>query len=353
MAGLVQKISFSSTYALLMVLSALCSAAVGNDRPISLALENDYLRMEVTPDFGGRVLSFSLKDHPNILKLGEPVTTQPEPRVNARAEAIGYLGHTVWVGPQSEWWTHQTLNPERKTAEANWPPDPFLVLARNEVVQSAASGVLLQGVPSPISGLQLRKTFNLIEDTNNGVELTVQASNIRNEAVAWDLWFNTRMEPSTRVYVPVASMKDVRVEHWESEIYGPLKYSWIDGLFSLDLVEPPKPKSGRHGKAFIQPSAGWMSGFSKGQLLIITFPLQPREKIHPEQGQVELYLNYLPKSDSAGLLEMEVHSSYQKLAPGELMEAREFWYLFSYGGPDDKAAQMEFLKEQIEKLRLD
>jgi hypothetical protein len=57
-------------------------------------------------------------------------------------------------------------------------------------------------------------------------------------------------------------------------------------------------------------------------LFIIEFDLQPRWAIHPDHGQVELYLDSNPDS---GLLELEVHSPYRTLAPGDRLAARERW----------------------------
>ncbi len=97
-----------------------------------------------------------------------------------------------------------------------------------------------------------------------------------------------------------------------------------------------KPASTRHGrrwaisistdsamrvqaKAFIQPSAGWLAAFSEDQVFVIEFPLHPRAIIHPDQGQVELYIDRDPTAPEAGLLELEVHVPYHTLAPGERM----------------------------------
>ena len=66
----------------------------------------------------------------------------------------------------------------------------------------------------------------------------------------------------------------------------------------------------RRGKVFLQPSAGWMAGFAGDQLFIIRFPQQERALIHPEQGQVELYLDDAPGSE--GLLAGRVYWSGYK-----------------------------------------
>ena len=64
--------------------------------------------------------------------------------------------------------------------------------------------------------------------------------------------------------------------------------------------------------------------------------------IHPQQGQVELYLDH-GADIAAGLLEMEVHAPYRTLAPGEAMQARERWTVLPYDGADTPQAHLAFL----------
>jgi hypothetical protein len=318
----------------------------------TVRLENELIALEVTPELGGRGLAFSLKGHPNLLKTGEPVVTRPKPKVSATADDIGYLGHDVWVGPQSQWWMQQDANPVRRKARVNWPPDPFLAFADTRIVERTPSRLVLEGVDSPISGVRLRKTFQLSAARVDAVEIRVTARNIRNTDIAWDLWFNTRTPSYTRVYVPVNGDDEVRMQPSTEPTIGPLLPRVEHGLFSLDRAMLPEGVSARRGKVLIQPSAGWMAGFSGGQLFLIQFPHQPRSRIHPEQGQVELYLD--DRADAAaGLLEMEVHAPYRILKPNEEMEAVEWWTVMPYDGPDTREAQVAFLCEEVaERMEL-
>lgn len=312
-------------------------------------LENSLLRVELTADIGGRVLAVHLRDHDNLLKVGAAIKQQPNPVVSVEADNIDYLGHETWVGPQNAWWTQQDLNPKRKAAKAWWPPDPYLVVANNQVVEKSSRHMVMQTPASPVSGVELRKTFAL-DERENIVNLKIEGKNIREEAVSWDLWFNTRVHQDTQVYVPVASDADVRVQDFVTDGYASPTYTLKEGVLVLELRAPPEGKTSRHGKLFIQPSEGWLAGFRAGQLLLIRFPLQPLKNIHPEQGQVELYHHYRPKNSEAGVLEMEVHSAYRTLAPGESMTATEQWILLPYTGPDTHEARVIFLREQLDRL---
>jgi len=315
-------------------------------------LESGLLTLQLTPDIGGRILAVNLAGKTNFLRLGEPVISNPQPVVNADAENIGYLGHEMWVGPQSQWWTQQKVNAKRAAEKAIWPPDPFLILAKNNILEQTANKLVLQSPASPVSGLQLTKTYQLDMKEKNVVQLNVTAKNIRTEMVAWDIWFNTRAYSNTHVYVPVATEQDVVIKNIEDSTHAPLVAQVQDGLFTLNMVPITDDKIARRGKVLIQPSQGWIAGFHADQLLVIRFARQEKSVIHPEQGQVELYSEYLPNNLSEGLLEMEVHAPYKKLAPGETMRAEESWKILEYKGPNTREAQIAFLRKYARVLSI-
>ncbi|HTF98579.1 MAG TPA: DUF4380 domain-containing protein [Cellvibrio sp.] len=307
-------------------------------------LSNEAISVEITPDIGGRLLSAHLLNKPNILKIGDAVITNPDPVVSVDANNIGYLGHEIWVGPQSQWWQQQSVNEKRRAAKAVWPPDPFLILGKNETQKKTSREIILQSPQSPVSGVSVRKTYSLVEKNSNQIKLQVDATNIRESNVAWDIWFNTRVPHQTHIYVPVASMADVRVEHFSDETYDGLTHSFSNGFFALENANS-KNKDGRKGKVFIQPSQGWMAAFRDDQLLIIQFKLQPKSAIHPEQGQIELYQEFLHEDPGQGLLELEVHAPYTVLQPGSTMMASEVWTILPYPGASNPIAHHAFLQQ--------
>ena len=313
-----------------------------------IPLANDTVALEVTPDIGGRILSAGLVGKPNFLRIGDAVVSEPHPDVTPTSNNVSYFGHETWVGPQSQWWVHQLLNDERRQAKAVWPPDPFLILAKNAVQETSAQHIVLQSPNSPISGVAMQKTFSLVDGKPNQIRLDVSAQNIRDSNVAWDIWFNSRVPHSTYVYVPVASMNDVRVEDFTDATYGPLEHSFNNGIFALKN-HSPTTHQGRKGKVFVQPKHGWMAAFNEQQLLIIQFTLQPKNSIHPEQGQIELYQEFLNSSLDEGLLELEVHAPYKKLKPRESMSASETWTLLPYTGEQTPEAHTAFLHQLAAK----
>jgi len=316
-----------------------------------LILENSHVSLAVSPQMGGRVLELSLNGKPNILSVGDAVALNPEPEVTASADNIGYLGHTVWLGPQSEWWKHQQVNSTRRDAAAAWPPDPWLVQSKNTVVGHSERLVEFAGVSSPVSGVQLNKRFSLDPLHPSRVKVAAEVINIREtENVSWDIWFNTRVNAATNVYVPVDGESSLRKQTPFSDSASPLTYAIKDNVFTLLTPPPEAGKNERSGKFFIQPSQGWLAAFNDDQLLIIQFPLLDKSLIHPEQGHIELYMRYTGDKPEQGLLELEVHAAYKTLQPGKRMVAEETWILLPYLGGNDEASRLSFLQREIIRL---
>lgn len=337
---------------LILVLTGIFLTAMADAKVHTFQLTNDVIQADITPDIGGRVLSFSLVNKPNFLKVGDAVATNPNPRVSSKSDAIAYLGHEMWVGPQSQWWSQQTVNKSRAAEKAEWPPDPYLALAKNKMIEKSSKKIVLESPESPVSGLIMTKSFSLVSSNKNSIELNTTAKNIRKKSVSWDVWFNTRVSAATQVYVPVASEKDVRIKMFEDTVQDAFVPSIEEKILSLDLAATGSKKNAGKVKLTIQPTAGWLAGFQNEQVFIIQFSYQPLLAIHPEQGQVELYYDYLPHKLQDGVIEMEVHTPYQKLVPGEQMSGKELWTILPYFGAPTRDAQVAFLREQSKLLGL-
>jgi len=328
------------------------SSVITHAQVQKIILNNGTVQAEITPDIGGRLLSFSLVKKNNLLNVGEAIISNPHPAIDVESPYVGYLGHEIWAGPQSQWWAHQTLSPKRAAEKAMWPPDPYVTLAKNNILEKSSHTVVLQSPGSPISGLQFTKRYSLIKNKKNSLELNVSARNIRREGVAWDVWFNTRTDANTQLYIPVADVKDVREVPFDSDLNDPLAYTLTYGIFKLDVTTHPVEKNKRKGKVLIQPSHGWMASYRGDQLFIIQFEHQPQSAIHPEQGQIELYGDFNINKLEEGFLELEVHAPYRTLAENQTMSARELWTVLQYTGESTSEAQLAFLREKAASLGL-
>lgn len=336
------------SFALCTILSATSTQA----QVQKITLSNGTIDAEITPDIGGRVLSFAVKNQPNFLLLADLSTKDTRPVVSADANNISYFGHEVWVGPQSEWWIHQKANPKRATDKAAWPPDPYLILAKNTVLEQSQEKVILKSPESIVTGVQLIKAYALLAERKNSLKLQVRATNIRKEDIAWDIWFNTRVHSNSLVYVPVANATDVQKGTMRGAVNTALSYTFSDGILSLNMTAPPPGEASSRGKLMIQPSQGWMASFYDKQVFIVQFPHQPQSAIHPEQGQIELYNEYNPNNADDGVLEMEVHAPYKHLAPKEFMIAEETWTILEYKGAATRNAHLAFLRMHAAELGL-
>jgi hypothetical protein len=128
---------------------------------------------------------FGHPDEPNFLKADEEVWqphTWPD-SVLIDMPFKGYQGMVTWLGPQSHWWIHQGLMPERKAAKAVWLPDPYLIYGGFQVVYLTDSSVILSGPPSPISGVVMKEEYWLKENT---LQMTIEIENVSNDTLGWD-----------------------------------------------------------------------------------------------------------------------------------------------------------------------
>ena len=82
-------------------------------------------------------------------------------------------------------------------------------------------------------------------------------------------------------------------------------------------------------------------------MIIMNFDKVEKERIHPEQGFVEVYRLVTP-GGKEDLLELEHHSAYQEMEPGASMVMTERWTFHSFAGPRDTRAILSAY-ERIEK----
>lgn len=333
---------------LIIVLGMFCYCQK-NESPASnvIYLQNEKVIVGVLPDIGGRVVVLKTPGHRNIFKSDSTQWNEPaseRPNADAFADFKEYNGHIIWLGPQSGWWSQQDANPRRRDARANWPPDPYLIYGSYEITEQTDTSIVMVSPQSEVSGVILIKNIQLNPD--GSVLFTVTAQNIRNTPVSWDLWFNTRLEGNTRCYVPLSDENNLRLETAVDARKDTMAHRLVSGYFSFSPEDPPVDKMLRAAKAYIYPDAGFIAAFSERQMLVIDFEKFPGETIHPEQALVEIY-NRTATDVRLNLLELEYHSAYTQLAPGESMTVSEIWRVVPYSGDDIPEAQIAFLNDYL------
>jgi hypothetical protein len=308
-----------------------------------IKISDGNIEVGVIPGLGGVVALLHIVGKPNVLKFDAGILRDPPPargHFGPNYPWRAYNGHIVWLGPQSEWWAHQDASPRKRRERAAWPPDPYINCGRYEVVGRDAAAVTMRGPASRFSGVRLVKSVKI---KNGKAVFSVSAENVRDEAVSWDLWLNTRVDGYARCYAPAASVKNIRVDAPSGDGGDePALFSHGGGYCSAEPLRPSKGKERRWGKAFIQAGKGMMAAFAASQALIIRFKRHAPALLHPEQALVEFY-NITTRDRKDALTELEYHAPYKTLAPGETMEARQTWELRPFKRDPSHAECVEFL----------
>ncbi|MCD8483312.1 MAG: DUF4380 domain-containing protein [Verrucomicrobia bacterium] len=139
------------------VLQACAAESAGTEHLI--VLRSGDLEVGILADFGGKLVWVSKAGSANFLRENRahwlPAAWPESVHVNFRRAA--FYGTTHWLAPQEHWWQQQDLIPERQGDD--WPPDPFLEFGRYQILERTTSAVTIISPPSPVSGVQMKKTF--------------------------------------------------------------------------------------------------------------------------------------------------------------------------------------------------
>ncbi len=311
-----------------------------------ITISNNSISIKVLPEVGGRIVSVQKRHGENILKsdpsLWNYEFSMPIERM-IQDKIIPFNGHIVWVGPQSEWWKHQNIIKEKRNKSSNWPPDPYLIYGKSEILELQKNYIKTISPKSKYTGVQLIKE---VEIRKNGIViLKVEAKNIRKEKIAWDLWFNTRMDGFSKVYVPIENKRDVRLQYNEQAKIEKMPYTIEDGFFFFNTKSPSKGINKIEGKAFIYPNVGKMFAFVNSAMFIINFARYKRKLVHPEHGLVEIY-NCVSKNGDA-LIELEYHTQHKIIGPNEKIYGYETWEIIDYKNSNTKKEHINFIKQYL------
>jgi Domain of unknown function (DUF4380) len=333
----------SSAMLVLLGLAALGRAASpGPAEKMRIDLTGGDLVVSVVPSLGGRVVGLRAEGGPNLIAWDEHWESEPSPIPALETPFAPWNGRVIWVGPQSAWWADQDLSSERKAARPGWPPDPFHETARYEVLERTATRIVMRGPASPITGLELTETVEIVGPEK--VRFVAVATNRRATSVAWDLWPNTRVRPEGWPYVLLATGSAPRIDGPRQPTALTYPHRIVDGYLTLPPgVRPEAPVQQLHAKVFLTPATGEIAFFLGRQLLRLQADLVPPEKLHPEQTFVELYRG--ASGDAASdILELEMHGPYVRLGPGEKVSFEQTAEIQGYDGAPEPEKHVAFLR---------
>lgn len=327
-----------------ILIAILCVDCKENKKGSLIILSNDNVEVGILPEVGGRVVLLRIPGYKNILKADEHLWVNPEkhkPKISAFSDFKAFNGHIVWVGPQSDWWTYQDINKVRRDNKADWPPDPYLIYGSYDIITKEDDYIKMIGPASPVSGIRLIN--EILIESRGAVKFTATAENIRNGKISLDLWMNTRLDGFAKGYVPINENGILELVKSESETSEVTPYRIEENYFYFNPSIPQHPRCEQVQEVHLDPMSGFIAGFSERQVLIIRFEKLNKQLIHPEHGQVELY-NFVNEKGDDALLELEVHSAYQTLLPGETMFFTETWELTPYNGDTNTNNQIKYLQ---------
>lgn len=312
------------------------------DRPElpPIMLSRAGVEVGIAPRLAGRIVLARRHGGPNAL-LADPATCDPEerpPELVPGWDFKPYNGHIVWIGPQREWWMHQDVAADKRERKDNWAPDPWGEYASYRVDARSAAAATCVGPASPVTGLQLTKEVRI--EADGSIRVGVTARNTRATPVRWDLWSNTRVPGTHRVFVAVDRASRVRVERSSSTPWTQtgLADEVVDGWFTFRADEPiPADKTARVAKAFLVPRQGLIAACGDGQVFVKRFSVTAAERVAPDHSPVEIF-QLVSRDAAANLLELEAHGPYTTLEPGATMSFEETWTLADAGGATDAKA---------------
>ena len=145
----------------LLLLLVVCAVALHlNAAPTTLVLENDALRAEVVPEWGGRLMFFGRLGGKNALWTN---TAAAANTVDENGEEVwkNVGGEKTWVGGMGLW-----KGFKNETDAKGWPPPAWFDSAPLEVVRANATNVLLRS-SAHTSGdwtVTLEREFTLLAD---------------------------------------------------------------------------------------------------------------------------------------------------------------------------------------------
>jgi hypothetical protein len=327
-----------------VLLGAFAAGGAAAEKPMgSIQLTNGTLVVGVEPALGGRVVDLRVAGGDNLLDADPKLLRPPFPPPAIDTPFRPWNGRIVWAGPQTGFWSQQDMKPDRKKDKAIWPPDPFNETGRFEVVERTPTSLRLRGATSPVTGLAFEHELEITGERR--VRMKTTATNGREAPVSWDLWPNTRVRTDAYPYVPLDPLQMLRMD-------GPSGKDEGVGLYPTESragwlgVPPGRKPEGEYkrlwAKAYVRPARGLIACFVGKQLLLITAPVVPKERLHPEQAFIEIYRAVGRGTD---ILELEMHGPHETLAPGASMSFEQVFEVLEYGGAADDDAHRARLAE--------
>lgn len=235
------------------------------------------IALTVDPTVGGRITSLRVRD--------QEMLTGPE-------QHPLYYGSTLWLSPQHRWW------PEPPAIDT----DPYLV-------QSADNPLTLISRVDTSLRLQMKKSFRAVAE-DSSLSITYTVVNRADTAQSLALWEVTRMKKDCEIILALDTSRARNRSFPEHP-----RWSVEDSLYRTSVSRTDTVAQ----KSFYN-ATGWLIYSRDSSLLLKQFPNLSFDQLPPRQNEVELYI------DDSAYVEVEEHSAYQSIAPGDSLHWTVRWY---------------------------
>jgi hypothetical protein len=313
----------------------------------SYRLSNDLVELHIVPDIGGRVIQFSLANHP-FLFVNQELAGHIFPAEENGAAKDGwknYGGSKLWPAPQG--WGRNDRWPG--------PPDPVLDGGRysGRIIPDQAdpategAAVELISPPDPRTGVQLSRTVRLFA-AGTQVRHTCRIRNISSGSVTWSIWEVVQLDTADPLdpskfngdfwaYCPL-NPRSVHAGGFVT-LHGETAHpSWHPhhhaGLFAASYDH-------RVGKVGLDSNAGWLAAVdARTEYCFVSRFNWFADRPYPDQSSVEFWLNgpgvlnldgtivtlSPDMKETPYYLETEILSPLFQLRPGQEAEFQIDWF---------------------------
>ncbi|MFC1692704.1 DUF4380 domain-containing protein [Candidatus Latescibacterota bacterium] len=266
----------------------------------SLTLRNMFVRLDVVPDLGGKIMGYDLQGYQVLWHDPEQegiIDTDQGYGMGERWVNPG--GAKVWPAPQG-------------SREGEWPGPPDNVLDAGPYEYTFEGNSITVISPEDNgegrSGIQLKHVYSLIPKSTL-VDLHLTMSNVIDRTVKWSLWhlFTLPVDREFTVYVPVDK------GNWHVMYGNEDNPQWLgveDGLFRARYEKLT-------GKVGMKASEGWAAWHDEVNNIVFAmmFPIEESAE-YPDMGSnIEMW-TLESGTPSKNNMELEVLGPLVGLAPG-------------------------------------
>lgn len=298
-------------------------------------LKNEQVSLIILPAVGGRIVSYTLKNHEFLYTIpelkGREYNLEGIVDIESYRKDLDYVpagGYKTWLAPQSKW---------------GWPPYLDLAIGDYEVAYELDERKIKFELISPCcreTGMRLTRTI-LLNKGDRKVRIKQGMKNFGSQSTEYGLWDVTQMKGTGQVIFPLES-KDDLVFLNQPQIDLEVEIIEVNHQL-LAIVNCHGQKEFKLGTSF---SAGWMLTVVETQDnkvgYLKEFPVF-EEATFGHECALEVFDTY--KYD---YFEVEVHGPVTELKPKQSTSFTEKWSSYQW----DKSSSLKEIILDVKELKI-